>query len=35
MRVVYSAVFGITVWKGIHGFLASVGLISGAGMAYG
>jgi hypothetical protein len=27
-------VFGLTVWKGVHGFLPSFGLIAGAGMAY-
>jgi hypothetical protein len=27
-------VFGLTIWKGVHGFGPSFGLIAGAGMAY-
>jgi hypothetical protein len=34
LQVVGVAVFGITVWKGVHGFLPSFGLIAGASMAY-
>jgi type IV secretory pathway VirB2 component (pilin) len=34
LQVLGVAVFGITVWKGVHGFMPTVGLISGAGMAY-
>jgi type IV secretory pathway VirB2 component (pilin) len=34
LQVVGVVVFGITVWKGVHGFLPSFGLIAGAGMAY-
>ena len=34
LQVIGVAVFGITVWKGVHGFLPSAGLISGAAMAY-
>jgi len=34
LQVAGVAVFGLTVWKGVHGFLPSFGLIAGAGMAY-
>jgi len=34
LQVLGVAVFGLAVWKGVHGFLPSFGLISGAGMAY-
>jgi type IV secretory pathway VirB2 component (pilin) len=34
LQVVGVAVFGITIWKGVHGFAPSAGLILGAGMAY-
>lgn len=34
LQVVGVVVFGVTVWKGVHGFLPSAGLIAGAGMAY-
>jgi hypothetical protein len=34
MQVVGVAVFGITVWKGVHGFFPSFGLISGAALTY-
>lgn len=27
-------ILGLTVWKGVHGFLPSFGVIAGAGMAY-
>ena len=29
-----AAVFGITVWKGVHGIFPTMGLISGAGLLY-
>ena len=28
------AVFGVTVWKEVHGLFPTVGLISGAGLVY-
>lgn len=34
LQVAGVAVFGLTVWKGVHGFFPSFGLIAGAGMAY-
>jgi len=34
LQVVGVVVFGITVWKGVHGFWPSFGLIAGAGAAY-
>lgn len=34
MQIVGVAVFGITVWKGVHGFFPSFGLIAGAATAY-
>ena len=34
LQVAGAALFAVTVWKGVHGFLPSLGLISGAGMAY-
>ena len=34
LQIVGVAVFGVTVWKGVHGFFPSFGLISGAAMAY-
>ncbi len=34
LQVAGVAVFGLTVWKSVHGFLPSFGLIAGAGMAY-
>lgn len=34
LQVVGVAVFGITVWKGVHGFFPSSGLIAGGAMAY-
>ncbi len=34
MRVVGVAVYGFTMWKGVHGFWPSFGLISGAALAY-
>jgi len=34
LQVLGVVVFGITVWKGVHGFLPSAGLVAGAGMAY-
>jgi hypothetical protein len=33
-QAVGAAVFGITVWKGVHGVFPTVGLLSGAGMVY-
>jgi len=34
LQVAGVAVFAVTIWKGVHGFLPSAGLIAGAGMAY-
>ena len=34
LQVFGVAVFGFTVWKGVHGFWPSFGLISGAASAY-
>lgn len=34
LQVLGVAIFGITIWKGVHGVLPTVGLISGAAMAY-
>ena len=34
LQVVGVAIFGITIWKGVHGVFPTVGLISGAAMAY-
>ena len=34
LQVVGVAVFAITVWKGVHGFFPSFGLIAGAASAY-
>jgi type IV secretory pathway VirB2 component (pilin) len=34
LQVVGVAIFGLTVWKGVHGFAPSFGLIVGASMAY-
>jgi len=33
-QVAGAAVFGITVWKGVHGVFPTVGLLSGAGLVY-
>jgi hypothetical protein len=34
LQVAGVVVFGLTIWKGVHGFLQSFGLIAGAAMAY-
>lgn len=34
MQFAGAVVFGVTVWKGVHGFVPTAGLIAGAGMAY-
>jgi hypothetical protein len=34
LQVGGAVVFGLTVWKGVHGFLPSFGLIAGAAMVY-
>ena len=34
LQVLGAVIFGLTIWKGVHGFWPSFGLISGAGMAY-
>jgi len=34
LQVLGVVVFGVTVWKGVHGFWPSFGLISGAASAY-
>ena len=34
LQVAGVVVFGLTIWKGVHGFLPSFGLIVAAAMAY-
>ncbi len=34
LQVLGVLLFGVTIWKGVHGFWPSFGLIAGAGMAY-
>jgi type IV secretory pathway VirB2 component (pilin) len=34
LQVVGVVVFGLTIWKGVHGVMPTLGLISGAGAAY-
>jgi len=34
LQVLGVVLFGITVWKGVHGFWTTFGLIAGASMAY-
>jgi hypothetical protein len=34
LQVAGVAIFAVTIWKGVHGVLPTVGLISGAGLAY-
>jgi hypothetical protein len=33
-QLVGAVVFGVSFWKGVHGFWVSAGLLSGAGLAY-
>lgn len=34
LQVVGVVIFGLTIWKGVHGVWPSFGLIAGAAMAY-
>ncbi|HEV2194197.1 MAG TPA: hypothetical protein VGR55_01345 [Candidatus Acidoferrum sp.] len=34
LQLLGAAIFGFTVWKGVHGFWVSTGLITGAALAY-
>jgi type IV secretory pathway VirB2 component (pilin) len=34
LQIVGVLIFGLAVWKGVHGFFPTAGLILGAGMAY-
>jgi ABC-type phosphate transport system auxiliary subunit len=34
MQVIGVVIFGLTIWKGVHHFWPSFGLIAGAAMAY-
>lgn len=34
LQILGVVVFGLTIWKGVHGVMPTLGLISGAGMAY-
>ena len=34
LQLAGAVVFGVTVWKGVHGVFPTAGLIGGAGMAY-
>jgi hypothetical protein len=34
LQILGVVVFGITIWKGVHGFWTTFGLIAGAAMVY-
>lgn len=34
MQVAGVAILAVTVWKGVHGFVPTAGLLSGAALAY-
>ena len=34
LQILGVVIFGITIWKGVHGFFPTFGLIAGAAMAY-
>lgn len=34
LKILGAAVFGITVWKGVHGFFVTSGLVAGVAMYF-